>query len=791
MPSLSDRINANQKTLTRDANGQLSEETQESVQDLSKKAGIAPPITPMGQAAIGASPEQTKMAGTPQQKNAALNLANNATQDQTLGTAQRQQQSRTQATGQEQGKIQQSQDMQNLGQLGQRVTDFINAQKTNLQNAAGTATTQVADTVSGAGSSTLPPDKAAAAKPLLAQLAQDPSNMQLMLQVNQTLGYDINTQLSPDQINNLYQDATTTISKGGADAVANGLTVNDLINQGNFQYNPQQLSQLLGVPQDQVTGMTVQQIHDKISEIQANEFSQTNQLEQKAQSGQLGTAERALARQGAREASSTGVRASEADVSHLNQQIQNADQVQFAGRTMSVEDLLKDDTISGVITSYLNAAPGSPERTKLEQTEPQLLQFIQKNQAVLQDAAQHLSTGAQQFQDIQTSNKALREGVDPNLAQALLGDSTLQASKTDTTSNPLLNTLQTNPNAKNILTNVTQEDAQQLKGLNQDQVTSLLNNGGVNWRNYQEDKQKAQDASQRIQVAANTGNPDDVINQIFGGQYGGGYKQFQTDYAQEQTANMLGLPNNASAYSKLGGTSGSTRDSAPTPQQLATAYSSQLGQPSLTDELQGKRANTGGLPVPSAKLDVNNLDDNQSSIWKKLGSAVDNDGQVDYNELSKSGLSFDQLDSINPSAPAFKGQPVALAHAMADAYGQEDMPPPDVSAAQMGAAYNAMLKERDTLSQRIQDTGHASDIVSALSGPLAKLSDMLSKQTAKEAAEKKAADDKAIAQMKADANKTKVLGATITPAPTTKVAGATIKASQAQTPAQASKKVKF
>lgn len=740
MPSLADQINQNQKVLTRGPDGQLTEETQPSIQDLAQKAGLSsPPLTASGAAAIGANPQQTKMQGTPMQKNAALNIAAQAPTNQDLSTTIREQQARTQATTQEQGSIQKSEDMKNLGSLGDRVTDFIQAQKNKLDQQ--NAQTQAATSLTNASGATLTADQATAVQPLLQQLAADPSNMQLQLQVNQALGYDTTHQLSPTEIQGLYQDATSSIASSGAAAIQDNLTAQDLINQGGLGYDANQLSQLLGVPADQIGAMTVPQIRGKIQEAMANEFSQTQNLDQKAQSGNLGAAERALASQGAREASAVGTRSSEADVAHLQQQMQNAEQVSFGGKTMTIEQALSDDNISGTIADYLNAAPGSPQRTQLEQTEPQLVSFINKNQAVLADASQALQSGASQFQNIQTQNSALRDGLNPNLANALLGDNKLSASAIDVSQKaPLLQYMQQNPDARNILSDVSPEEGQQLASLNQAQVTSLLANGGANWKNYKEDAQKAADANQKVQAAASSGNPDDVINAVFNGDYPGGYRQFQVDYANEQTANMLGLPNDAKQYSSLGGTGGSTKAAAPDINALVSLYSSKIGAPSLTDEATGKRTSTSSLTAPKPTIEESNLDDNQQALWKKLGSAVDNDGKVDYNELSSAGLSYDQLRSIDANAPAFKGQAQGLFHALSDAYINEQAPDPKASLPDLQAAYADLLGTRDEFAKELRaHGGQGSDVINDFIPGLTKLHDLINQQQGKQDATKEAA----------------------------------------------------
>lgn len=451
MTSLADIVNHNKK-LVRGPGGQLTEETTEETQNLTGQttplnqlagqAGLqVPPITPLGAAAIGANPDQQKMAGSAQQKQAALSIAQ--APDDTLQGAMRRGQVRSEATAEEKQGQEKSADMANLGSLGDRVTDFINAQRNILEQKAGQGVqvNTAGSFQNGIGQNV----ELGSLKDLLQQYRDNPTDQNTLLKINQSLGYNINTQLSPQQVDQLYESTVDSISRGAAGNIDNDLNVDDLVNVQGFGYDKPTLSNLLGVPVDQIGKMSVGEIRNKINEVAANEFSKTQQLEQQAQSGQLGQAERGLARQEAMEASRTGQRSSEADVSSLEQQIANADQVTFAGRQFKVDDLLKDETISGIIAEYMNSAPDSDVRKQIDSQEKGLSDFIQKNQAVLQDASQHMQQGAQTFTETQDFNRSLQTvpfgGVklDDNLAKLFIpGFGTLQASRVDINSVPIL-----------------------------------------------------------------------------------------------------------------------------------------------------------------------------------------------------------------------------------------------------------------------------------------------------------------------------------------------------------------
>ncbi len=436
MAGLQDTIKKNKGMLVRSSTGELTEQTPEETQNLAGQAGLkAPPTTPMGVGMIGGNPDQQKMAGTPAQKQSALTLATSP--DQTLQNTLRRQQVRDQATQSEEAQAQKSQNLKDLGGLGDRVNTFINAQRAHLGELAGQGVmVKNAANITGAGGAAIAPENAAEVKDLVGKFRNDPTNQDLLLSLNKALGYDANTQLSPADVDKLYESATSALATSGAGNTANEFNVDTLVKDPNFGYDKKTLSGILGVPEDSIGGMTVSQIRDQLNKVTADEFSKTAQLGKQAESGQLGQAERGLAREQGKEASRVGQRSTEADVAHLDQQIQNADQVSFGGKSYNVDDLLKDDTISGIITDYMNAPEGSPERAKLDKTEPELSSFINKNNALLQDASKQMQSGAGQFQETQAYNKALSTvgGVQLNddLAKAVIPFyGTLQAQKFD------------------------------------------------------------------------------------------------------------------------------------------------------------------------------------------------------------------------------------------------------------------------------------------------------------------------------------------------------------------------
>jgi hypothetical protein len=541
------RKNKQQSQLTRGADGSLQENSKKDITQLTNENGLATaPTTAIGAGMLGANPDVQKMMGTPAQLSAALNKQQDTAKPQAnLQTALRQQQVRTATTADESQKMQKSKDMENLGGLGDRVVSFINTQKQLLQTQADNV--QTAGAPQAQAQTQFQGQDISGLAPQLEALRNDPTNMQLMLEVQQSLGMDTTKQLDPAQINSLYEDATSTISRQGASVIDDSLNVSNLINDPNFGYSPAQLSELLGLPEADIAGMSVGQLRDQINKTVEQEYNQSQTLQQQAGSSQLGAAERGLARQAGRELSATGVRATEADMQNLQSQIENADVVSFAGKRLKVDELLKDETISGIIKEYLEAGPDSEIRKQVDSSEPALKDFIAKNQAALQDAASQLEAGASEFRKIQEDNKALAKlgtmELDSSIMKALVpGFGSLQAQRVDPASIPFFQYTQGLTDAgkdrvANTLNTAIEADpsiAAELPALNAQELNTLgIGKPGSNFERLM---------TQRAARAEIEGIPAENTDALVMKAYGETPAGFQAKVTTANVLNALGLP---------------------------------------------------------------------------------------------------------------------------------------------------------------------------------------------------------------------------------------------------------
>jgi hypothetical protein len=393
MATLKDILEQQRKQ--RDAQGTLTQVTQEQ--------GLAtPPITPGGATALGAKPDAAKMAGTPAQKQNALQTAQNASLADTLR--------RQGPTGQvaDQTKVKGSeaaaraQALQGLGSAADRTQQLIQGELAK----AATASTQTGlkdDTALGTinwASANLPQVKQA-----LSKLATNPADSQALIELNRAAGRGATNPLTPAEIAQAFQGDAAQIGQAFSKALTDTLTVNDLVQRGGIGYDLPTLSNLLGVDQVALGAMTATQLRDQITAVQQREFNTTGvPLSSQAEQG--------LAAQQVATQSTTGTVVANQQMAALASRIGNLGTVTFMGKQMPVEDLLKDENISRTIADMAAQDPKSNTFTEFAATNPQLAQFINTNREALRKSAEQLQKSTTNLNQTTAANLGLRNIVD-------------------------------------------------------------------------------------------------------------------------------------------------------------------------------------------------------------------------------------------------------------------------------------------------------------------------------------------------------------------------------------------
>lgn len=485
------------KTVVDPTTGQLVEAPEQDIQQLATQAGLpTTPTSPASQALLGATPDQTKMAGTPAQKSSSLRMSTGAQPD--LQTTLRQQQVRTQKTASEEAETQKAQQLAGLGDLQGRVQNLIRTSVVPTQQVAGLGTVD-ASSISG-----ITPENAAATTAAL-QAYTDSGDINQLAEASRLLGRVV----QPEEVAGILQDPSKILGAAVATATPDQLTVQQLRDQG-LSYSDRELADLLGMPAQDVAGMSLQQLQDAVQQATTQEFQQVEEVRRQATNPNLGPAERAAARDQLREASGTGMASTEEDVRKLEESVASADQVEFGGQEYSVEELLQDDHISDLISEYLDAPEDSDIRKHFDESEPALAEYIRQNETALSDAARARGDTAGTYKQVVEDNKKLTttpSGVtlsDSVLEKLVPGYDKFSADKFDPASNPYLEIMQSGtPEGEqlaqemNRLATTNPAILDEISGLTSEEIKQLgIATGSQTWQDYVQ----YQDALSRIEA---------------------------------------------------------------------------------------------------------------------------------------------------------------------------------------------------------------------------------------------------------------------------------------------------
>ena len=628
------QLQKNLSKVRRGPGGQLSLETDEELQSLAKKSGLqAPPLTPMGGAMLGANPDQQKMIGTSAQKQAAFNFVQQTGTPQDLQTSLRRQQARTTTTEEEQKAQQRAEQLQGLGATGQRAQSYIDAQiaKLTQSQAAPQVTPSQATVAQPEGISGVPTGSADQLKADLESYQKNPQDLQALARINKMLGRTADQPLTAEELEAYYQDPAEAIAQGTAKAISDTMTVGDLISQPEFGYTSEQLSSLLGIPATEIGNLTISQLQDKVDQLQQAEYSRSAQAQQVATSTAVGGAERAAARQLGRELSATGTRATENQVQQLAQSLDSAETVSFGGQQYQIGDLLKDDTISDIVTQYFD---NPQEAEKLRSTE--FASFLDRNREALKQAAEQRASGVSKLGEIQQANKALaqvgNQTLSPQLMDAFIpgwSSGEVRAEQIDPASIGGLKYLKSlSPSQANAaaesLNAVLQVDpsvAGELAGLTEEQWRQL-DPGRENskWKQYIADIEQWNELENV--------SPEDteaVLTKFFG-------SPVDSDKLMQENRvrTALGLP-----HYDIGLIDQDHDGRVDTGRLLDTMRAG--GKPTAAEAVKGMQGYTPHTPPQEPGLTGIN-----ESIYNKLSSYLD-DGKLTPDEINRAGLTIDEM----------------------------------------------------------------------------------------------------------------------------------------------------
>lgn len=359
-------------------------------------------ITPLGGKITGANEHEAKMYGTPNQKEQSLRPPTDGYQD----SLQRQQRMegaelRTERNEAEQRAFEKSEYLKSLGHLGDRVGQQINSvvaslvnvnglqavdeagfKKTGMQLAQGHTYQDVASAVNAFAS----------------------GDQNALASLNQALGKEPSAPLTIEEIKMLYRGVDDSLAANIALQMPDAILVTDELAESlGYPGGTAELADLLGVTQAEVQNMSVLQLDEAAEALKAREFGEVDEIRARLNNPNLSSAERQALRSRLRALGASGVRATEDDVARTIERIEAGETIKFGDEEYSLQELLDDDEISGLIKSYLEDPEGTIGRTLPEE----LKAFINDNRAVLEDAADELDDNVTEFSSIQKDNLAI------------------------------------------------------------------------------------------------------------------------------------------------------------------------------------------------------------------------------------------------------------------------------------------------------------------------------------------------------------------------------------------------
>lgn len=386
--------------------------------------------SPEAAAAQGASPDAAKMAGTPASGGAApgAGAPGQAPQPLSAGTAEgagsvqprtpeparlrevmRQeaavQQTATAAQADKQAEAKRMETQ--FGDLGHRVQTLVDRY---LTPAAAPSTPPVDPSTGAPAVGMAPAPTTAPVLGILGDISKLTPEQQAAMQAIASSGgtpqtiADAKRAGIPDPFAYITNKDQVAAAMGG---VAAGLTPDKIMLDektiADLGQTPEQLAASLGVPVEQLAGMSLEQMQRQMETRLTAEFNSVRDAATRAIDPALGPNERAAARAELKQLGAAGVYATEADMHRLEQSIDSADEITFAGKSMSVAEVLDDEFMTGLVKNYVDSPADSDARKRLREDSPQLAAWIDQNESALREASLQLEGAATVYQEIQDS----------------------------------------------------------------------------------------------------------------------------------------------------------------------------------------------------------------------------------------------------------------------------------------------------------------------------------------------------------------------------------------------------
>ncbi len=388
---------------------QLFQQRQESLEQRVQRLGLPKPTTALGAAGLGATAKQQDMAGT----RAAIRstIRERMAEPDTLQQRERQTGTRQVRTASEAQKGQQVEEFQKFGSLDERVQNLVEKriQAATPEMAApaihttGLSTALEIDDLSLASSEQK--ELYELAKGLLLEFAKSPDENQreLTLIKLQNLG------ISADEANNLIDTSASAIGATFAEAVQDEITAADIDWTAMGFDNISAAAELLGVDQELFGKMGIDDIQQAVTDLQQAEFTRIQGLRAQLMSTPVGSAQRDILLRELRDLGSVGMTGIEAQAVTVPEDIDLAGQVKIGDEIWDVDELFKDEGLSGLIQDWVAADPIYRDSIIPEDEYPELTAWIKTNSPALNKLSETLGETVEAFTGAQQDYSTLLE----------------------------------------------------------------------------------------------------------------------------------------------------------------------------------------------------------------------------------------------------------------------------------------------------------------------------------------------------------------------------------------------
>lgn len=431
--------------------GGILQET--SSEELARQQGLpSAPTSPLGAAGIGASQDVAKMSGTGTQIRATIRETLKERTDvmDVMGEAER---GASRGRFQVQQIQQQLQTLGGLGSLDNRVAEMVRARITASEQPVEGLANKVndkalEDAIKLANPLLTGEELAAAiasAKEGFESLRSSTSKSGVVallksIGIQATIDDDATTLAQKLAETGIYDQATAEDIKNAMDKIAldtKELKVKDL-DTADLDFDKASTAAVLGLDVEDLDNMTLGEVKSQLAAYRSNTFTNVDELREVLDNPFSSQAQKDFARKRLAELGAVGVTSFEQKANNLQAQMEEGDTVKVGDKQVKVEEIMTDPTLRATIATALD----SPEELdKLRKVDPELADWIVKNQEALKDIKDELTAGLGNLAVNIKDQKDYYDGLPPDALDKLVpgwrnaSDSTLDTIRTDNVTN--------------------------------------------------------------------------------------------------------------------------------------------------------------------------------------------------------------------------------------------------------------------------------------------------------------------------------------------------------------------